>query len=91
MKSPAFFSQLFGLILLSLLLTGSLFAQGHGPEFLFVANYIDGTISVSGCNLDRATLARYWIALFRRIRHTRMHSPGQQFLYSAGGAVTASV
>ncbi len=47
MNSPSLsFRSCLAVILLSLLLTGSLFAQGTVPKFLYVANYIDGTISV---------------------------------------------
>jgi len=92
MNSPSLsFRSCLAVILLSLLLTGSLFAQGTVPKFLFVANYIDGTISVFRVQSLTGQLSEISGSPFSggyAIQGLAL-TPDNKFLYSAGSAVTA--
>src|ERR1700682_2412462 len=81
----------FAVLLVSLLLAGSLFAQGTVPKFLFVANYIDGTISVFRVQALTGQLTEIAGSPFAggfAIQGIAL-THDKRFLYTAGGSVTA--
>jgi 6-phosphogluconolactonase len=76
---------------LSLLLAGAAFAQGAVPKFLFVANYIDGTISVFQVQALTGQLAEVSGSPFSggtAIQGIAL-TPDNKFLYTSGNNVTA--
>lgn len=78
-------------ILLSILFLSTAFAQGTVPKFLFVDNYIDGTISVFRVEPLTGQLTQVPGSPFAggyAIQGLAL-TPGNKFLYTAGRSVTA--
>lgn len=78
-------------LFLSLLLAGTTFGQGTVPKFLFVANYIDGTISVFQVQALTGQLTQVPGSPFpggAGIQGIAL-TPDKRFLYTSGNSVTA--
>jgi 6-phosphogluconolactonase (cycloisomerase 2 family) len=83
--------RIFAVLCLSLLLACTAFAQGTVPKFLFVGNYIDGTISVFQIQPLTGQLTPVAGSPFpggAAIQGMAL-APGNKFLYTAGNSVTA--
>jgi hypothetical protein len=82
---------IFRVLFLSLLLAGTTFAQGTVPKFLFVANYIDGTISVFQVQALTGQLTQVPGSPFAggaAIQGIAL-TPYKRFLCTSGNSVTA--
>jgi len=82
---------LLAVIYLSLLLAGTASAQSTVPKFLFVANYIDGTISVFQVQALTGQLTQVQGSPFAggtAIQGIAL-TPDNKFLYTSGSSVTA--